>query len=62
MNLLTLFQQQIIAAISKSQLQDHFYFTGGTALAVFYLHHRYSLDLDFFTADPIAVSRVPAVL
>jgi len=62
MQLLTPFQQQIVKAISKSSLQDHFYLTGGTALAVFYLHHRYSLDLDFFTADPAAVSRVPAVL
>lgn len=62
MNLLTPFQQQIVTAISKSSLQDHFYLTGGTALAVFYLQHRYSLDLDFFTADPIAVSRVPAIL
>jgi len=62
MKLLTPFQQQIIEAISKSQLQDHFYMAGGTALAVFYLHHRYSLDLDFFTADPNAVARVPAIL
>jgi len=62
MNLLTPFQQQIITAIRKSSLQDDFYLTGGTALAVFYLHHRYSLDLDFFTANPTAVSRVPAIL
>lgn len=26
-----------------------FYLTGGTALSRFYLHHRYSDDLDFFT-------------
>jgi predicted nucleotidyltransferase component of viral defense system len=26
-----------------------FYLTGGTALAEFYLHHRHSDDLDFFT-------------
>jgi predicted nucleotidyltransferase component of viral defense system len=62
MNLLTPFQEQIVKAISKSPLQDHFYLTGGTALAVFYLQHRYSLDLDFFTVDPAAVSRVPAIL
>lgn len=62
MKLLTPFQQQIVKAISESPLQDHFYLTGGTALAVFYLRHRYSLDLDFFTADPNAVVRVPAVL
>ena len=62
MNLLTPFQHQIIEAIAKSPLQDHFYLTGGTALAVFYLQHRYSHHLDFFTADPAAVSRVPAIL
>lgn len=26
-----------------------FYLTGGTALSAYYLQHRYSLDLDFFT-------------
>lgn len=26
-----------------------FYLTGGTALSVFYLQHRYSVDLDLFT-------------
>ncbi len=62
MKLLTPFQQQIVAAIRKSPLQDQFYLTGGTALAAFYLHHRYSLDLDFFTDDPTAVTRVPAIL
>lgn len=35
-----------------------FYLSGGTALAAFYLHHRFSDDLDFFTfqdPDPIAI-------
>lgn len=62
MSLLTSFQVQIIRAIGKSPLQDQFYLAGGTALAVLYLHHRYSLDLDFFTADPTGVSRVPAIM
>ena len=31
-------------------LKDNFYLTGGTALAAFYLKHRYSEDLDFTTA------------
>ncbi|OGF59340.1 MAG: hypothetical protein A2Y62_13735 [Candidatus Fischerbacteria bacterium RBG_13_37_8] len=29
---------------------DAFYFTGGTALSLFFLKHRQSHDLDFFTA------------
>lgn len=39
-------------------IQRHFYLTGGTALAEFYLHHRYSEDLDFFSpneVDPLSV-------
>lgn len=30
-------------------LSNNFYLTGGTALSRFYLNHRYSDDLDFFT-------------
>ncbi|OQY35402.1 MAG: hypothetical protein B6I38_01595 [Anaerolineaceae bacterium 4572_5.1] len=62
MDQLTPFQHKIIRAISKSPLRDQFYLTGGTALSVFYLQHRYSLDLDFFTADPTSVARAPAII
>ncbi len=31
--------------------QSQFYLTGGTALAEFYLGHRFSFDLDLFTAE-----------
>ena len=34
-------------------LKDNFYLTGGTALAAFYLKHRYSEDLDFFSEKEI---------
>lgn len=34
-------------------LADNFYLTGGTALAAFYLRHRYSEDLDFFSEQEI---------
>jgi len=30
-------------------ITENFYLTGGTALAAFYLNHRYSEDLDFFS-------------
>lgn len=36
-----------------------FFLTGGTALSAFYLHHRYSQDLDLFTLDSDAFDRVP---
>lgn len=34
-------------------IKDNFYLTGGTALAAFYLFHRYSEDLDFFSEREI---------
>jgi len=53
-------QKDILAIISKDKLIcDHFYLTGGTALAEFYLHHRLSEDLDFFAEgefEPQAIS------
>lgn len=33
-------------------LSSHFYFTGGTALSLYYLQHRESIDLDFFSEEP----------
>lgn len=38
---------------SDKVVTDWFYFTGGTALAEFYLHHRLSEDLDLFSETPI---------
>lgn len=50
MNILTVNQQQILRLASQVPLfADNFFFTGGSALAEFYLQHRYSEDLDFFT-------------
>lgn len=43
-------QTTILDKISQSDfLKENFYFTGGTALSSFYLNHRYSDDLDFFS-------------
>ena len=39
-------QDNACAAVAKAQSQ--FYLSGGTALARCYLHHRLSVDLDFF--------------
>ena len=58
MEILTPFQKELLRVIGNSNLADNFYLTGGTALAAFYLQHRYSEDLDFFTADPNAVRLV----
>ncbi len=46
-------QEIVFDEFSKDDfLKSTFYLTGGTALAVFYLHHRESEDLDFFTPKP----------
>ena len=50
--ILTKEQQIILDELSKNNfLRDNFYFTGGTALSQFYLQHRFSEDLDFFTTQ-----------
>lgn len=49
-------QQIIFEEVSKSDfLKNNFYFTGGTALAVAYLNHRLSEDLDFFSLKKIDI-------
>ena len=51
-NILSRNQKDILTIISKDKLIcDNFYLTGGTALAEFYLHHRLSEDLDFFSEN-----------
>ncbi len=41
-----------------SFLSSNFYFTGGTALSLYYLQHRESVDLDFFSEKPFALEDV----
>jgi predicted nucleotidyltransferase component of viral defense system len=49
-NVLTPLQERVLQALFENDLADRgYYLTGGTALAAFYLQHRYSEDLDFFT-------------
>ena len=49
--LLTFVQQTFLSAFAQLPDQSNFYLTGGTALAEFYLGHRLSFDLDFFTPE-----------
>lgn len=51
--ILNSFQQKVLELFKKTSLSQKFYLSGGTALAEFYLHHRYSEDLDFFTAEEL---------
>ncbi len=41
---------------------SNFYLTGGTALAEFYLKHRYSEDLDFFSEEDVDVEAATAFI
>lgn len=53
LELLTPLQRQVLDAVfAEEPFARAFYLTGGTALAAFYLFHRYSDDLDFFTNEP----------
>lgn len=46
---LTELQQEIINTLKSIEEAKEFYFTGGSALAAYHLHHRLSEDMDFFT-------------
>ena len=49
-NLLTNHQIDFLDFAGKQpQIYGNFYFSDGTALSAFYLHHRFSEDLDFFS-------------
>lgn len=50
--ILTPLQRTVLDAVFAEEVfARSFYLTGGTALAAFYLFHRYSDDLDLFTND-----------
>lgn len=52
-------QKIVIEEFKKDNfLQENFYFTGGTALSVFYLGHRLSEDLDFFSEKDFPPERI----
>jgi len=44
-------QKDILIFFSRNSFAENFYWTGGTLLAYQYLHHRISVDLDFFSND-----------
>lgn len=50
MEVVTNLQREILQHFGQVSESDQFYLTGGTALAHFYLKHRRSNDLDFFTS------------
>ncbi len=50
MKIINSLQDVILQNFGKCPGSNQFYLTGGTALALFYLRHRKSNDLDFFTS------------
>ncbi len=60
--ILTEDQQIVLKLFSQETSLNSFYLTGGTALAEYYLHHRDSDDLDFFTDSPIDTRSVEAFI
>lgn len=61
-NILTPLHRAFLSTFAETDINKEFFLTGGTALAHFYLQHRISEDLDFFTEIPGAVSRVRPTL
>lgn len=57
-SILSEFQKQVLSFFQKSPLAKTYYLAGGTALAEFYLHHRKSEDLDFFTQQELSLPRL----
>ncbi len=51
LSILTPLQRDFLNAFFARAAAESFFLTGGTALAAFYLRHRYSEDVDLFTLD-----------
>lgn len=55
---LTKAQKLALEVLAKSPLNEKFYWTGGTLLSSYYLHHRKSLDIDLFSEKPFAFEEI----
>lgn len=53
-------QKSFLTHFRASPLLESFYLTRGTALSAFFLHHRLSEDLDFFSEESIGIEIVLA--
>jgi hypothetical protein len=51
-------REVLLRLIAHPTIEQSFFLTGGTALAVFYLRHRVSDDLDLFTLAPVNLSEI----
>ena len=56
-------QKKFLKLLSEEKsICANFYLTGGTALAEFYLHHRLSEDLDFFSEQEFEPQSISVIL
>lgn len=56
-------QGQFLDSVAKEpHFRKHFYFTGGTPLSAFYLHHRISEDIDLFSEEEINLLPIRAFI
>jgi len=61
--ILTNRQISLLQEIGRNEfIAQNFYLTGGTVLAGFYLRHRYSEDLDFFSETEFDILQIDIVL
>ncbi len=61
-SILTPTQITALKLIAQTSLAQKFYFSGGTALAHYYLQHRKSEDLDFFSQEEFDPQSVTIIL
>lgn len=60
--ILTPLQKEVMSALFQDTwFRRHFYLTGGTGLSAFYLFHRYSEDLDFFSHG-VELTAIPPLM
>jgi predicted nucleotidyltransferase component of viral defense system len=59
---LTGWQKRFLREFVRSDLRETFRLAGGTALSAFYLHHRDSEDLDFFSGESVPMEALDAFL
>ena len=61
--ILTLEQKRFLDLVSRENyLVKKFYFTGGTPLSTFYLHHRLSEDIDLFSEGEVYLPSIRAFI
>ena len=56
-------QELLLSVLAKEKhITSSFYLSGGTALAEYYLQHRFSEDLDFCSEDKIDIEGLSALI